>query len=351
MKAYNFLINKVIQNAKRNVFSFVFICMLISSGNSITAQTFESKHFRLEKISGGVYAAIHINGGYAICNAGIINLGEKTLIFDPFITPEAARDLRTAAETLFKNPIAYVVNSHFHNDHIRGSQVFPPGASFISTTTTRDYIAANEPQSIEAEKEYAPEQLAQLKEELQAEKDSVKRKELIGWVGYFEALTTSNSELKTTLADITFDSKLTLIGAERKVELIEFNNGHTASDIILYLPEEKIIFMGDILFINNHPWLADGNPENLITTLKNIQQMDADVFVSGHGSVGSNDDIATMIGYIENIKLTAINLLKEGKSREEINELQIPEIYNGWFLSNFYKINVKFMYEHLQEKD
>jgi len=317
----------------------------------VNAQTINSKHFRLEKLTDGVYAAIHINGGYAICNAGIINLGEKTLIFDPFITPEAAKDLRSTAETLFNNPITYVVNSHFHNDHIRGNQVFIPGASIISTTTTREYIAKNEPKAIADEKIYAPKRLAQLKAELQTEKDSVKRIELVAWVGYFEALATSNSELKIKAPDITFEDKLILYGEEHTAELVEFGKGHTESDLILYLPKEKIVFMGDLLFIDNHPWMADGYPENLITTLNKILQMDADIFIPGHGKVGSKDDIVTMIDYIKMIKLTALNLLNDGKSITDINEFQIPEAYEDWLLSNFYKMNVKFLYKSLQEKD
>ena len=353
MKFHSMLINKIIQNIKQSIITLFFtgVIILLSPVNCITAQTIDSKHFRLEKLAEGVYAAIHINGGYAICNAGIINLGEKTLIFDPFITPEAALDLRSAAETLFDNPITFVVNSHFHNDHIRGSQVFVPGASIISTTTTREYIVKHEPESIADEKEYAPKRLAQLQAELQAEKDSVKRIELVMWVGYFEALTTSNSELRTAIPDITFENKLILYGKERKVELIEFEKGHTESDLILFLPNEKIVFMGVLLFINNHPWLADGYPENLITTLNNIQQMDADTFIPGHGKVGSKDDIVTMTDYIEMIKLKALNLLNERKSAEDIDGLKIPEDYGDWLLSNFYKRNVKFMYENLQEKD
>jgi len=338
MKSFNFLINKFIQNIKPSVISFVWICTLILMFPvlHVNAQTIDSKHFRLEKLAEGVYAAIHINGGYAICNAGM---------------PEAALDLRSAAETLFDNPITYVVNSHFHNDHIRGNQVFVPGASIISTTTTREYITKNEPEAIANEKEYAPKRLAQLQAELQAEEDSVKRNKLIGWVGYFGALAASNSELKTKVPDITFEDKLILYGEERTAELIEFGKGHTESDLILYLPKEKIVFMGDLLFIDNHPWIGDGYPENLITTLNKIQKMDAGIFVPGHGKVGNKDDIATMIDYIEMIKLTALNLLNDGKSAEDINKLQIPEAYEDWFLSNFYKMNVKFMYETLQEKD
>ena len=58
-----------------------------------------SRHFRLEQLADGVYAAIHSEGGEAIGNAGIVDLGDRTLVYDTFFTPQAAADLRFAAET------------------------------------------------------------------------------------------------------------------------------------------------------------------------------------------------------------------------------------------------------------
>jgi cyclase len=87
---------------------------------------FRSQHFRLERLADGIYAAIHIDGGWAQSNAGIIDLGDRTLIFDTFINPEAATDLRAAAEELTGRSTVVVINSHSHNDHIWGNQIFPP---------------------------------------------------------------------------------------------------------------------------------------------------------------------------------------------------------------------------------
>ena len=78
----------------------------------------DSKHFRFLQLADGVYAAIHIDGGAAIGNAGIVDLGDRTLIFDTFSTPQAAEDLRTATEALTGRPIDAVINSHWHNAHI-----------------------------------------------------------------------------------------------------------------------------------------------------------------------------------------------------------------------------------------
>ena len=105
-----------------------------------------SSNFTIEQLAPNVWAAIHNDYyGKAICNAGIIDLGDKTVVFDPFMTPSAAIELRDVAYQLTKRNYAYVVNSHYHNDHIRGNQAFLPNATIISTTTTRTQIERNEP--------------------------------------------------------------------------------------------------------------------------------------------------------------------------------------------------------------
>lgn len=76
-----------------------------------------SRHFRLEQSADGVYAAVHIDGGAAMSNAGIIDLGDRTLVFDAFFTPQAAEDLRSAAEEITGRPVDATISSHYHSDH------------------------------------------------------------------------------------------------------------------------------------------------------------------------------------------------------------------------------------------
>jgi cyclase len=83
-----------------------------------------SRHFQLEQLAEGVYAAIALAGGGSGSNAGMIDLGDRTLVFDTFLTPQAADELRAAAEHLLGRPVAYVINSHWHCDHIQGNQAF-----------------------------------------------------------------------------------------------------------------------------------------------------------------------------------------------------------------------------------
>jgi glyoxylase-like metal-dependent hydrolase (beta-lactamase superfamily II) len=94
------------------------------TGMKITEQLPDSKHFRLERAADGVYAAIHIDGGAAIGNAGIVDLGDRTPVYDTMFTPQAAEDLRAVAEALTGRAIDAIINSHYHNDHIWGNLLF-----------------------------------------------------------------------------------------------------------------------------------------------------------------------------------------------------------------------------------
>ena len=79
-------------------------------------------HYRLEEIADDVVAAIARADRGGRANAGIVRLGDRTLVFDTGMTPQAGAELREAAERL--GPIGWVVNSHFHGDHVRGNQAF-----------------------------------------------------------------------------------------------------------------------------------------------------------------------------------------------------------------------------------
>jgi len=229
-----------------------------------------SKHFTIQAIAPGVWAAINNDEyGHAICNAGIIDLGDKTVIFDSFMNIDAAMDLKSAAIALTNKTATIIINSHFHNDHIRGNQVFVPEATIISTIWTRQQISISEPEEISWEKQNAANRLADAKEKFKIA-DGMAKKELPMWIGYFEGMVLSDPILITTLPDLTFSDSLWIHGKNRNIQLLECKNGHTGSDIILELPVEGIVFMGDLLFVNRHPWLGDGNYKSWLTHLQKM---------------------------------------------------------------------------------
>src|SRR5689334_20894488 len=135
-----------------------------------------AEYFRIEQLAEGVYAAIVVPGTGAWGNAGIVDLGEKTLVFDSFATAAAAQALHSAAVELTGRAPAWVVNSHNHADHIMGNTAFPQ-ATIVATAATRDLIGVRAPAFVEYARTH-PEELDNLEQELARETDPNKQRGL-----------------------------------------------------------------------------------------------------------------------------------------------------------------------------
>jgi glyoxylase-like metal-dependent hydrolase (beta-lactamase superfamily II) len=98
----------------------------------------KSNYFNLEQITNGVFNAFAIQEAGALGNTAIIDLGDKTLIYDTFENPIIAKDLRVASELLTGRTAKWVVKSHFHPDHWFGNQVFPLETNILATQDSRE---------------------------------------------------------------------------------------------------------------------------------------------------------------------------------------------------------------------
>lgn len=323
------------------IFSFTITLNIIFA----SAQGFHSKHFELKQLAPGVYAAIAKNGGYAICNAGIIDLGKEVLVFDPFMTPQAATDLQYFIQQSIGKPVKYVVNSHGHNDHIRGNQVFE-NASIIATPLIAELIMKTEPEEIAEEKKQAPARVKYYDSIPQA-KDSWQRAEDSIWKGYYEGIVGSHPILKTTIPSVLFSDSLTITGSNTTVKLITYGDGHTWSDVFLYLPKENIAFMGDLLFVKDHPWLGESKPAHWVAYLQKVQRLGVKTLIPGHGAAGTGADLTAMIDYIETIGRLAVGEKGQKLSNEQILN-KMPGQYAPWHLRNFFVPNVRYMVDQQQ---
>jgi len=311
----------------------------------------DSKHFRLQQLADGVYAAIHIDGGAAISNAGIIDLGGRTLIFDTFLAPQAAKDLRAAAEILTGHSVDFVINSHWHNDHIWGNQVFDTSTDIISTEETRRLI-------ITASDTKTHEDLVSPEIKLEAERtklatvqDEVQRRQIVSSIDLYQAFVNLKPIIRVRAPNLGFNQQLTIQGTERTAELINYAGGHTESDVILFLPKEGIVFMGDLLFINFHPYLGGGDPDRLQHNLEAVLNLDPKVLVPGHGPVGTAESLTQMMEFIRVMDDLAIKMIKDGKAENTIDALEIPKLYSNWLYGSFFSPNMHFLYKrHLRMK-
>lgn len=306
--------------------------------------SFSSRHFRLEQLADGVYAGIHVEGGWAICNVGIIDLGDRTLVFDAFQSTDAARDLRHAAENLIDNPIHAVINSHYHSDHIWGNQVFDSGVDIISSAKTRELIATEGSKEVQDFRDVSQKRLEILEAQYAEARDETVKASLKLWIDEFQGVIATLPELNVRLPNLTFNSELTFIGPKRSARLIDYEGGHCGSDAVLHLPEDGIVFMGDLLFTEAHPTLAEGDADKTQSTLVQVRKLQAGIFVPGHGPVGQAASLDELDEYINTLRALVCDAIHRGATEAEIEKIGIPGKFQSWIFPTFFATNLKSLY-------
>lgn len=304
-----------------------------------------SDHFRLNYIADSVIAAIAVPGTGSLGNAAIIDLGDTTLVVDTFSTIQAAEDLKAAAEYLTGNPVSYVINTHWHSDHTSGNQVFLPAAHIISTSTTREIMntfARDRLARYRENTEQLYQAIEEFKEQIQQETDEKLKREMAWENASDREFMKMLPNLVHSLPTITFDQQMTIHGSNRSIQLITFGGGHTQSDAIVYIPEDKIVVIGDLVLSKHHPVLTYANPQEWLNILEQIELLDVETIVPGHGEVCSLQELHEVKGYITNIMAIVTEAFQSKKS---IDEIEVPELYRSWYFTTYFKTNLSKVYD------
>ena len=311
-----------------------------------SARTFTSRHFRLEQVADGVHAVIHIPGGTAIGNAGIIDLGGRTLVYDTLFTPQAGEDLRAAAEALFDRPVDIAIDSHWHNDHIWGNQAFSSETDILSSAETRRMISATRGHgAFDTFMANAEANLQSTRAQFEATQDERLRRQLALWIDYHLAVVNEKPMLRVRAPNLTFVQRMAFHGSKRSAELIDFAGGHTESDCVLWLPQERIAFLSDLLFIGHQPYLGGGDPDRMIRILGEVSALGPQVLVPGHGPVGGPDSLRVMALYVETLDALARKMLADGVAEEAIDRAPVPAPFEDWLFGAFLPVNMHFLYQ------
>lgn len=247
---------------------------------------------RIEELADGVFASIAEDGDLAVGNAGFVDLGGETLVFDTHVSRDAGRELRAAAEGVA--PARTVVLSHWHGDHTYGAGAFD--ATVHATERTAELMRTR-----------LEERLAGLK--------ATPVEDFAG--SAFEGLArTELPSLEVRHPDETFAEERSF----GRATAISYGGGHTLSDAILWLPEERILFAADLV-VDGHPWIGDGDPGAWPGILEGLAALGAETVVPGHGDVAGPEEIDFVRSYLD-----AFNEAKPGDPNP-YPELPWPEMW------------------------
>jgi cyclase len=273
------------------------------------------------KLAEGVYARIVSPDSNAVANAGFVVLDHFVLVFDTHFTPEAGRDLLAQIRSVTGKPVRFVVNSHFHPDHTHGNQAFP-GAQEISSTETRRLILEKDLPARNRALSMAESQLQKLRKDIDQIQDAQLRRQTQAQIDSRRALVESLSRQKIVTPILTFDNRMIIRDGKEEVVLLHLGPGHTEGDLIMYLPSEKIAFMGDLFFNAALPSTQEAKLLEWKGTLEKALSLDVEKFVPGHGPVGTRRDVQEFLAYLEALRAQVEEAITRGDTigREEIEE-------------------------------
>ncbi len=312
--------------------------MTVDSGMT-PERVLETPYFDLVRLADGVFAAISQNPVWTVANAGIVDLGDWTLVFDAFSSPRAAEALKRAAEDATGKPVRVVVNSHHHLDHSLGNQVFK-GATIVSSAITRSLMHQRFDR-LRREAVNFPAQLEALRQQLSAPLEPSLLAQLEPQVAELEMLLEMLEAFEPTLPTATFDRRLEFHGSARRV-LVEGFGGHTASDAVMNLPDDGLIFTADLVVVDHLGFMGHGDPDAWLTTLSALEQLDGlPTLVPGHGPVSTPAAIPAMRAYL----VEMLGLGQSVQNASELEQIAVPEAWKNWGLLAGFRPNLEFACE------
>jgi glyoxylase-like metal-dependent hydrolase (beta-lactamase superfamily II) len=234
------------------------LLMLIALAASLVASA-QSKKFEMVKLAEGVYAAVRNDApGFAVeSNSVFIICDKDVVVVDAQSNLAATRETLAALRQLTKKPVRYVINTHWHDDHIIGNQVYReafPDVEFIAHAATRAYLPAEGMTNREKFHQGIPQFVEQFRALLKSNKNSrgepltaEQRASIESDLALAEGYMTVPPGFQPVLPTMTVEDRLTLYHGGRTIDIRYLGRGHTSGDIVVHLPQERIVVAGDLV--------------------------------------------------------------------------------------------------------
>ncbi len=286
----------------------------------------------LHALGNGAWAWLAKDGTWGYSNAGLITDGDAALLvdtlFDLNLTDTMLRAMRNADPAAHN--INTLVNTHANGDHCHGNV----------RLGDIDIIASKA--SAEEMTELPPEALAALM--ASAKEMGPVGQYLLHCFGDF-----SFDGIHLSLPNRTFEGELEVAVGDKTVQLIEVGPAHTRGDILAYCPNDKVVYTGDILFIEGTPIMWEGPVANWIDACKRIEAMDVSAIVPGHGPICDAKAVAAVREYLEYVRDQARLRYDAGMNvLEAAKDIELTH-YSDWSEPERIVVNVDSLYREFDQ--
>ena len=282
----------------------------------------------LHDLGSGGYAWIQPDGGWGWSNAGLVVDGDESLLVDTLFDLKLTREMLNAmsrAEPTAARSFNTLVNTHANGDHCNGNELVH-GAEIISSAATAAELAEESPDRLATMMRNAP-SLGETGEFL------------LRCFGAFDF-----DGITPTLPTRTFEGTMNVSVGDKEVRLKQVGPCHTKGDILAYVPDDKLIFTGDILFIEGHPILWVGPIANWIDSCDYMLGIDVETVVPGHGPITDKRGVTAVRDYLVYIRDEANKRYRAGLPvYEAAMDISLTD-YDNWGDAERIVINVATLY-------
>lgn len=291
---------------------------------------------KVERVGKDVYAIIHENAtdDWPHSNVGIIIGDKEVMVIDADYLPSRARADIALIRKLTSKPVKYLVYTHWHFDHNNGAIAYVdsfPNIKIISERESQKYVELNAvwwSKMVTASASGQRTGLKTLEEELAKGTDTSGRKfsddekrsrEKI--IAQRKNELTELATLKVVKPNIVFDDKMELYFGKRKIVLKDWGKANSPHDVTIYLPEDQILFTGDIVVQSPLPYTGASWPVPWVKVLKQIEDIPVKRLVPGHGPIQDNFSYIKQVrSFFEDAMIRVEALIREGKTLPEIQK-------------------------------
>lgn len=283
----------------------------------------------LTDLGNGSYAWLQPDGGWGWSNAGLVTDGDQALLVDTLFDKRLTGEMLTAmrrAEPAATERFEWLVNTHSNGDHCNGNELVE-GAEIVASRACAEEMSHESPAMMATLLERAPE---------------------MGEMGAFFQHCFGAFDfrgIEQRLPTRTFEGELTVPVGDKTVHLKQVGPAHTAGDVLAWVPSERLVYTGDILFIEGHPILWAGPVQNWLDACDYIAGLDPECVVPGHGPITDIRGVQAVRDYLVYIRDQARVRYDAGMEvLEAARDISLAD-YDSWGDAERIAVNVSVLYK------
>ena len=306
--------------------------------------------FTLKKLTDDTYA-LYGRGG----NIGFIVTSEGVVVIDDQFA-NLAPSVDEQIKSVTKQPIRFLINTHHHGDHTGGNGYFIKMATIIAHDNVRKHMLA-QPQEIIANMTRQIERLQSQIAEL--EKNSPQSEQLARLRQQLDsAKQTLESARMMKVSDIpapnlTFNREIKIHLGGKEIQAFHLRRGHTDGDSIIYIPQDKVVHMGDLFFYKTIPVIDRAHGASTVEWMETLDDVAARVdpsshVIPGHGEVTTVAELKAFKQYFMDLRAAVKQAIDAGKSREQaIKDIKLEQYASYTGYAQRFPGNVGIVYDEM----